>query len=237
MHIKYLSHSGFFVECERHALLFDYWKGTLPPVPAGKQLFIFASHHHPDHYDPAIFRYGEAVSDTHYLLGCDITLSAGNCQKMGISDAALARCHRMHKDDLLTFGDLTVRAIRSTDMGVAFSVEFEGHRVYHGGDLSLWIWHEDANFDRSQTQRFYEEIDKLRTLHFDAAFLPLDPRLGTEYWRGFDAFARLIDADHLFPMHMVDDYDIIRRLRALPCSQPYRERIVQIQNEGDSFEF
>ncbi len=235
MRINYLCHSGFFIEGERHALLFDYWKGDLPPVPTGKQLFIFASHHHPDHFDPAIFRYGEATPNTHYLLGCDITLNAANRQRLGITDGMLARCHRMHKDDALTFGDLTVRAIRSTDMGVAFSVEFEGRRVYHGGDLSLWIWHEDANFDRSQTQRFYEEIDKLRTLHYDAAFLPLDPRLGAEYWRGFDAFARLIDADRLFPMHMVDDYDIIRRLIALPCSQPYRDRIIQIKKEGDSF--
>lgn len=236
MRVRYLSHSGFYVEGERHAMVFDYWHGELPPVPEGKRLFIFASHHHPDHYDAEIFRYGESVAGTRYILGCDITLNAANRQRMGISDEIFARCHRMHKDDRLDFGEMRVRAIRSTDMGVAFSVECDGRRLYHGGDHNLWLWREDANFDRAQTNRFYEEIEKLRGLHYDAAFLPLDPRLGEEYWRGFDAFARLIDTERLFPMHMAEDYDIVRRMREAPCSQGYRDKIADIKKEGDSFD-
>ena len=236
MHVTYLDHSGFFVEGENHCLLFDYYRGPLPEVPAGKQLLVFASHHHPDHYDPEIFRYGERAAGTRYLLGCDITLNAANRQRMGITDEIFARCDRMHKDDVLQRNGASIRALRSTDMGVAFCVECEGKRIYHGGDHNLWIWHEDENFDRSQIAKFYEEIEKIRGLHIDAAFLPLDPRLGEEYWRGFDAFIRLVEPMKVFPMHMVDDYDIIHHMKEHSCSRPYRNRIMEITRCGDSFE-
>lgn len=236
MRVKFICHSGFYIEGEKNCLLFDYWKGELPPIPAGKKLWIFASHHHPDHYDAAIFRYGEQVPGTHYFLGCDITLNQANRQAMGITDDAFSRCRRMHKDDVLHMDGITVRALRSTDMGVAFVVEFEGKRIYHGGDHNLWIWHEDANFDRSQTQRYYEEIDKLRSLVIDAAFLPLDPRLGEEYWRGFDAFTRLIEPKKMFPMHMNDDFDIPRRMKEHVMAWPYKNRIMNITGEGQEFD-
>ena len=236
MRVTYLDHSGFFIEGGEHCLLFDYYRGELPPVPAGKSLTVFASHHHPDHFDPAIFRYGEQIPGTRYLLGCDITLNAANRERLGITDDIFARCDRMHKDDVLTRNGVTVRALRSTDMGVAFLVMLEGKRIYHGGDHNLWIWHENDSFDKSQIARYYEELEKLRGLAIDAAFLPLDPRLGEEYWRGFDAFARLIEPRRMFPMHMVGDYDIIRRFRELDASWPYRKRIMEIGAPGDTFE-
>ena len=236
MRAVYIDHSGFFIEGEEHCLLFDYYRGELPEVPKGKHLTVFASHHHPDHYDPEIFRYGERTPGTRYLLGCDITLNARNREKMGITDDIFARCFRMHKDDVISENGVTVRVIRSTDMGVAFCVEMEGKRIYHAGDHNLWIWHEDENFDKAQRERFYSEIDKLRGLGFDAAFLPLDPRLEGEYWRGFDAFARLLGPKKMFPMHMIDNYDIIRRFKEMDCAQPYADRVMEIHRSGESFE-
>ena len=235
MRVEYIDHSGFFVECEDTCLLFDFDAGTPPEVPAGKRLIVFASHHHPDHLSPNAFAYGERVPDTRYLLGCDVTLSAPNCAKLGITEDMLPRCTRLHKDDVVHVGETRVQALRSTDMGVAFLVECNGRRIYHAGDHNLWIWHQDANFDKSQTERFYYEIEKLRGLKIDAAFLPLDPRLGDEYWRGFDAFARLIEPKMMFPMHMVGDTDIIRRVKALECAAAYRDRIADIRARGDSF--
>lgn len=236
MRARYLDHSGFFIEGDEHCLLFDYYRGELPPVPSGKGLTVFASHHHPDHYDAEIFRYGETVANTRYILGCDITLNAANRERMGISDENFARCIRMHRGDVITVNGVTVRALRSTDMGVAFLVQCEGKTIYHAGDHNLWIWHEDDNFDRSQIHRFYEEIETLRGRKIDAAFLPLDPRLGDEYWRGFDAFARLIEPRRMIPMHMVGDTGIIQRMKASDCAWPYKNRIVDIQKEGDCFE-
>lgn len=236
MQAIYLDHSGFFVEGDSHCLLFDYYRGPLPDFSPEKKLIVFASHHHPDHYDAEIFRYGERFTDTRYILGCDITLNSVNRERMGINDGIFSRCDRMHRDDVLVRSGVTIRALRSTDMGVAFYVNCEGKHIYHAGDHNLWIWHEDQTFDKSQIAKFYEEIEKLRGLPVDAAFLPLDPRLGDEYWRGFDAFARLIEPRRMFPMHMVGDYDIIRRFRSLDVTWPYRRRIMDIQENGQAFE-
>lgn len=237
MHVTYIDHSGFFIEGQAVCLLFDYYQGTVPPVPAGKRLVAFASHHHPDHFSAEVFRYGERTPGTRYLLGCDITLNAANRARLGIDDDILGRCSRMHYDETLEANGARVRALRSNDVGVAFLVECEGKRIYHAGDNSIWIWHQDASFDRAQVERFYRVLEPLRGTRIDAAFLPLDPRLGDEYWRGFDAFARLFEPGILFPMHMVGDYDIVRRLKESDISRPYRDRIAPIRADGDEFDF
>lgn len=46
MHVTFLDHSGFLVELPGLTLLFDWWKGDLPPLPSGP-LLVFASHRHP----------------------------------------------------------------------------------------------------------------------------------------------------------------------------------------------
>ena len=54
--VTYLDHSAFLVELTHHVLLFDHAAITPPPIPAGKSLYVFASHAHSDHYAPAIFQ-------------------------------------------------------------------------------------------------------------------------------------------------------------------------------------
>ena len=44
MKITYIHHSAFLAETEHACLLFDYFKGSLPKLPEGKRLYIFASH-------------------------------------------------------------------------------------------------------------------------------------------------------------------------------------------------
>ena len=53
--VTYIYHSGFLVETERSYLLFDYWKGEIPPLDYKKELYIFASHAHRDHFSEDIF--------------------------------------------------------------------------------------------------------------------------------------------------------------------------------------
>ena len=58
MIVDYLGHSGFLVETEKALLLFDAC-GTATSVldtkDREKPLFVFVSHAHADHFDPAIF--------------------------------------------------------------------------------------------------------------------------------------------------------------------------------------
>ena len=42
MHVTFLDHSGFLVELPGLTLLFDWWKGDLPPLPSGPLLVFLA---------------------------------------------------------------------------------------------------------------------------------------------------------------------------------------------------
>lgn len=59
MKITYIAHSGFLAELEHTILLFDYYQGELPELPDEKMLYVFASHRHPDHFNPEVFRLAE----------------------------------------------------------------------------------------------------------------------------------------------------------------------------------
>ena len=83
---------------------------------------------------------------------------------------------------------------------------------------------------------FFDQLMKIKGLKLDAAFLPLDPRLGGNYWLGFDALMRAARVKHAFPMHMWERYEYIEKLCALPASAPYRDRIESPDAPGRSFE-
>ena len=56
--IDYLGHSGFFVETDRALMLFDYFRGDISFISRrqdDKPLYVFVSHAHRDHFNPAIF--------------------------------------------------------------------------------------------------------------------------------------------------------------------------------------
>ena len=50
MTITYIHHSGYLLETEQALLLFDFTEGTLPPLDPAKDLFVFVSHRHEDHF-------------------------------------------------------------------------------------------------------------------------------------------------------------------------------------------
>ena len=52
MKVTYLNHSGFLLELENCYIIFDYYRGELSPLNAKKDVFVFCSHVHGDHYNP-----------------------------------------------------------------------------------------------------------------------------------------------------------------------------------------
>lgn len=231
MRVIYIGHSGFFIEGESVCLLFDYYTGALPSVPAGKPLLVFASHRHHDHFNPEIFRLNAA----HWILGRDFSLSPGIRAKYGIDDEMFSRCHRIKTDEILALEDAEIRALKSTDEGAAFHVTFDGKSVYHAGDLNQWVWREDANYDRQMTADYLREIEKLKGAAFDAAFLPLDPRQGEDFYLGADSFIRMHRPKKVFPMHLWEDYDAIRRFKEHECAREYFDRVIEIHHSGEEF--
>lgn len=233
MKITFLYHSAFLVELPDCTLLFDWYGGDLPTFDRSKPLYVFASHHHGDHYSPETFSLG--MENVTYILATCIRLSAKRKAALGI-DAR--RVIRMSAGKTETIGQLTVTTLRSTDAGVAFLVRAGERTLFHAGDLNWWYWAEESDeWNQSIEREFIRACDRLKGIPVDAAFLPLDPRLGDAFFWGFDRYLRTMEVQVAFPMHCWEDFSVIARLKALPCSAPYRERIVEIIENGMQFSF
>ena len=55
MKITYINHSGFLIETRDCYYIFDYYKGELPNLDKEKEVIVFCSHFHKDHFNPQIF--------------------------------------------------------------------------------------------------------------------------------------------------------------------------------------
>ena len=72
MKITYIRHSGFLAELDGLYLLFDYIKGPLPELSKDKDLLVFVSHRHEDHFSPAIWDLADCYPRIRYILSDDI---------------------------------------------------------------------------------------------------------------------------------------------------------------------
>lgn len=237
MKITYLYHSGFAVELDRHVLVFDYYKGKLPVWEKDKTILFFASHKHPDHFDFRIFDCFGQYEKTRYFLGSDIRLNESYLARKGVDAAVISAMTRLNKHTEITWEDVTVETLRSTDEGVAFLVSVEGKQIYHAGDLNWWHWEgEDPGWNAGMEKAYKAEIARIAGRHFDVAFVPLDPRLGSSYGLGMEVFLEQTDTEVVFPMHMWDDYGVISRFRAEhKTGRTYAGRIMEITEPGQVF--
>ena len=83
MNITFLYHSSFLVELSGCTLLFDWYGGPVPDYDRSKPLYVFASHHHGDHYAPEIFAQ-LGMDNVWYVLANCIRLSAKRKAALGI---------------------------------------------------------------------------------------------------------------------------------------------------------
>ncbi len=235
MLVQFLEHSGFYLELEHCALLFDWWKGELPPLP-DKPLLVFASHHHSDHFDPQIFRLAQRVPLTRFILGKDIRFSPANCKRWGLTDDIEAQCLRvggLRREEPLD--GVLVETLPSTDEGVAFLVTVEGHTIYHAGDLNWWHWEGEPDpWNPDMERNFKQYIEPLRGRHIDLAMVPLDPRLENSQGLGLAYLMELAQVDRVLPMHQWEDYSATQKfVEEFP---QWSGQILPIQHAGQRFE-
>ncbi len=236
MKITYIAHSGFLAELEHTLLLFDYYQGELPAFPGDKELFVFASHRHPDHFNPDIFRLAEGRENIFFVLSHDIW-------KSRVPEGQKDRTVHLKAGEEWSRSGVMVKTLRSTDEGVAFLVQAEEKTLYHAGDLNDWRWDgEEEDWNRRMAEKFRRYIEPLRGVRMDAAFVPLDPRQEEHYSLGLDYFLTLADyrnpregAEKIYPMHCWDDYGIIERWLSEHSDSPAADRIVRILGRGEAF--
>lgn len=227
MIIDYLGHSGFLVETEKVLMLFDYYVGGLDILeskPKEKPLFVFASHAHPDHFNPQVFSLMGGGRRVKYLLSQDIRRKAAPTE----ADADFLAANAEYAVDGLG----TVKTLRSTDEGVAFLVDTGDKTVFHAGDLHRWAWEgEPEVWLTVQEREFRREIEKIAGTHIDAAFVVLDDRLGENYALGASLFLELCKPDILLPMHFWQDRGVVARFAELPETRESGARILDTANE------
>ena len=223
--IEYLGGSGFLVSLGGTGLLFDASESgpdrrALPDqaaLAAFEKLYVFVSHHHDDHFSPAI--YDLCGENATYILGFDIPQPY-----KGV---------RMSPGEARTFGALTVNAYGSTDDGVSFCVAFAGVTLFHAGDLNLWHWRDESSVTEieSAERAFYDCVAPIPKQKIDVAFFPVDPRQGSMYDAGAGYFIMTVKPKVFIPMHFQGRPDVA--LRFAVTGETPQTRIVALEQPGD----
>lgn len=239
MKALYIEHSGFLLETEEAYFLFDYDKGELPPLDVEKVLVVFVSHWHGDHYNPRIFKLFTEYPKVRYVIAKGVSFKRWvqeyKEQGLDLMEAVTVAGKNQTLSLSLPYGKvLQITTLKSTDEGVAFLLECAGKKYYHAGDLNLWLWEgESKQYNHNMAKNFYVEMEKIKGMPIDIAFVPLDPRQGNLAFGGLEAFLEYTDCQKVFPMHLWGDYGIIGRF--LEAHPEYREQIMVLQHPEQHF--
>lgn len=196
--IQYIYHSGFRVETKKHLFIFDYMQGHVNL--GNKNTFVFSSHSHSDHYNPAIFEWQSKNSDIKYILSDDIPDLSIEHKK--------ENTFFMPPYEEIEVEDVKIKAFGSTDVGVSFLLQCAGINLFHAGDLNWWYWWGETPEEILKAEKqFKEEVAKMKGETIDIAFFPVDPRLEHNYCVGADYFIKEIAPTFLIPMHFENHLD------------------------------
>ena len=211
--ITHLFHSGYAVETANHFLIFDYYQ---PVVKKGdgiaqgiitsdylknkKNVLVFVSHNHADHFDPAILEWGKINPSITYILSSDV-----------VANTDQLNCHVLSSYDEISVKQVDIKAFGSTDQGISFLIQVDGLSIFHAGDLNWWHWSGESLAEQTFAESaFKAEMAKMseQQINIDIAFFPVDRRLEQSYSLGADYFAAKFTPKLLLPMHFGTDFSI-----------------------------
>lgn len=204
MKVTYLDNSGFVITTDKVIMVFDYYRdqshslnhilGNMPEAP----VVFFATHRHPDHYNPDIYE----IAQNHrrvYVLSNDIP---------AMKVPSTLEVQGMSKGDYVENlpGGLSVKAYGSTDEGVSYLVTLpDGRKIFHGGDLNDWHWQDESTFKEVEAANvaFTKILNRIAEDNAEIflAMFAVDPRQGSDYARGARQFLDRIKVDNFIPMH------------------------------------
>ena len=215
MKITHIYHSGFIIELERTVLIFDWYEGELPPFEPDKKVFVFVTQSHADHYSPRIWSILNKYKEIYYVLEC---CTAPERKGDNIFHVQPGRHYKIR--------NTLVYAIRSNDEGVAYVVSSDGYNFFHAGDLNIWHWKDAADNQNAYSLKIYRrQIEKISGWSFDAAMLPLDPRLGESAPNAIVEFLNTVECRFLFPMNYWNRTDEAAVYLNDERLLPFREKI------------
>lgn len=193
--VWYLGHCGFAVQVGRRLLVFDYVSDRGSPAADpragglddgviqagdldGLDVYVFATHFHSDHFDPAILEWAEGADRAEYFFGWEAGDDARHHYLVGPRATAEVDGVRVY----------TINSHHSGVPEVAYLVQVDGVWIYHNGDYR---------------QDYVSDFEYLSTLttHMDLVFTA---GLHDERWQYTHQAHYLLDhfePDALFPIH------------------------------------
>ena len=246
MRIIFIHHSCFVAEAGKKVLIFDWFagdrikdydfQGVLPEYEPDTPVYVFASHKHQDHFDMDVLALAERYKNIRYILAKDCKMSPHFMKKHGFSPELREKILYVSACERYRVDDMDIETLRSTDAGVAFYVETEGEALFHAGDLNNWNWEGAGDIINGSMERNYKrQINHIAKKKIDAAFVPMDPRLGKQQCLGIDYFLKTTAAEHIFPMHMWRDYSAIPEYKKQISNSAMADRIMEITHENQVF--
>jgi L-ascorbate metabolism protein UlaG (beta-lactamase superfamily) len=211
--ITHLYHSGFAVETINHHFIFDYTEpaGILPAAPLSEgsvnhtflaendNIYVFITHHHQDHFMPAVLTWQEINPDIHIIAGYDVPMEPGD------------NCHLMEPYQKLKINEVMIESYGSTDAGISFYVQADHLSFFHAGDLNWWHWKEFLPEEQLREERdFKQEIQRLQEKKIDVAFIPVDPRLEEAFSLAGEYVLEKLKPALLVPMHFGSQFQVTR---------------------------
>ncbi len=208
LQVTYYLHSGFSCAMDGVLLIFDYWLGEHQELPESrritldmlrqyKEIYVFITHSHPDHFDPVVYSWwrDDPRLPITYIVSDELPKGSwGRAMRPGEHSVLSERAE--------------VTAFDSTDLGVSFLVTLDGIRIFHAGDLNFWHWREESTAQEiaEAEEDFHNAcrpIEREVREHgvFDLCFFPLDPRQGSLYDAGANYFVMSVKPRLLVPMH------------------------------------
>jgi L-ascorbate metabolism protein UlaG (beta-lactamase superfamily) len=223
--IYYIYHSCFLIETKNFIIIFDYFKTLEDKFKnefslrekisnTKKEILVFSSHSHYDHFNEEIFSWKNKYSVIKYILSKDIKLKIKKENYFIIGEG-----------EKFKLDNVEIKAYGSTDIGLSFLIKVDTIKIFHAGDLNWWYWKDDTKEEEKIMRELYQSIiEKIKVnVNIDVAFFPVDPRLEEFCYLGAEYFAEYVKPKVIIPMHFDENYYVTEKLK---------EKIKKFQVEG-----
>lgn len=236
--VTYVYHSCFLIRKNNVMFIFDVPSNELLSDEhiefildsiREKDVYIFISHGHRDHFNMKILNFISSAKNVSYIISEDVIVKHGLYIFSGIDKYLVVA----KPNQTYNLNDYEVVTFESTDLGVAYLIKINDDYVYYSGDLALWVWdHFPKLFREAIEERFFRELSKICKYNIKLAFIAIDPRV--KNWAGALDFIEAIKPEYVVPMHLLGHVGLIEGFQKDVKRISKDVRVMKYERTGDS---